>query len=196
MDYEELKKVTDLIFTTYWPQITLLLGGVAFFIQRRYEYKTKKIEINHTVFQQNRINAVNNFFKSYNDAKRMWHELSVFDVIDPSKVTGQTLDSAVQPKLVALELSLLQLRFYFKSDTYDLFLEVEKNFNKIYDALSEARIKLGNAKATRGERDEEDVNPIPMSNIFVFAKAESFSANQKIIGQLCDLVRNDFKTEL
>ena len=51
------------LFTTYWSQITLLLIGISYFIKRGFDIKTRKIEINHSLYQQNRLSTVNRFLK-------------------------------------------------------------------------------------------------------------------------------------
>ncbi len=53
------------LFTTYWSQVTLLIIGIGYFIKRIFDQKSKKLEINHSLFQQNRINAVSKFLSTY-----------------------------------------------------------------------------------------------------------------------------------
>ena len=40
------------LFTTYWSQMTLILLGVGYFFKRWFDNKSKKIEINHSIYQQ------------------------------------------------------------------------------------------------------------------------------------------------
>ena len=61
-------KLSDL-FTTYFPQVTLILGAVAslgfYFIKRGYDLKSKKVEIKHSIFQQNKLDSIKSFFSEY-----------------------------------------------------------------------------------------------------------------------------------
>jgi len=58
----ELMTIKDLL-TIYWSQFTLILiaiGSLVFyFIKRHFDKSSKKIEINHSLFQQNRLNLNN-----------------------------------------------------------------------------------------------------------------------------------------
>lgn len=181
MNYME---VLEMIFTKYWPQVTLVLGAFAYFIQRLFDYKSKKVEINHSIFQQNRIDAVNRFFKTYNDAKRAWHELNYWDAIE-SRMPASELDSKIQSSVQAVRLSILELRFYFEPKIYDIFVQIEKGLDEIYNTMS----------VLRGDYSERE-NKIVRGNRFSFTKEKNFKANDKLITHLCDLLRKDFKTSL
>ena len=77
-------KLEDLL-TTYWPQTTLFLtfiiGLIVYFIKRAFDTKSKKIEVNHTLFQQNRLAAVNRFFENYSKVATYWNQIPIYDVI-------------------------------------------------------------------------------------------------------------------
>jgi len=184
MDTNEVINLSDTIFIRYGTYVTLIFAVIAYFIKRVYDYKSKKVEINHSIFQQNRIDAVNRFFINYNAAKAMWHELPFWDAVE-NTIPAKELDAKVQPVMRAIRLSLLELRLYFEPKTYALFVEIENGLNDIYGTLSELR----------GDYSESE-NKIVRGNRFSFSKDKNFRANDKLIEQVCDLIRENFKMSL
>jgi hypothetical protein len=68
------------IFTTYWSQVTLILLAVGYLIKRGLDIKSKKTEINHSLFQQNRISSVKTFFSKYAKTELMWNQLAIYEI--------------------------------------------------------------------------------------------------------------------
>jgi hypothetical protein len=184
MDSNQALNFVDILFTKYGTYVTLFFGVIAYFIKRAYDYKSKKIEINHSIFQQHRIDSVNRFFINYNAAKAMWRELPHYDVIE-NVTSAKDLDNKVQPVMRDLRLSMLELRFYFEPKTYALFEEIENGLNKIYNTV-------GTLRGDYGKRE----NKIARGNKLSFSMDENFRANDKLIGQLCDLIRENYKMSL
>lgn len=86
------------ILTTYWSQITLLLVGIGYLIKRGLDIKSKKLEINHSLFQQNRLYAINRFFESYAKVELMWNQIAIYDIIS-QKLSPMEIDLLVFPTL-------------------------------------------------------------------------------------------------
>lgn len=64
------------LFTTYLSQLTLVLLAISYFIKRLFDNKSKKLEITYSLFQQNKIIAINNFFANYIKVEFLWNQLS------------------------------------------------------------------------------------------------------------------------
>jgi hypothetical protein len=57
------------LFTEYWSQFTLLLIGFGYFIKRIFDNISKRQEINHSLFQQKKLEVANSFFSTYAKAE-------------------------------------------------------------------------------------------------------------------------------
>lgn len=60
----KLDILLELIFTTYWSQILLLIGGIGYLIKIKLDRKTKKIEIRSKIFYENKIKHFNIYTNS------------------------------------------------------------------------------------------------------------------------------------
>jgi hypothetical protein len=100
-------------------------------------------------------------------------------------MSAKELDSKVQPSLENIRLSLLELRFYFEPQTYALFEQIEKGLDEIYNTVSYLRREYGTPE-----------NSIARGNRFSFTMHDTFRKNDNLIGEVCDLIRIDFKRSL
>jgi hypothetical protein len=93
------------LFTTYGSFATLILLGLGYFIKRKYDLKSrkietkyalesKKIENNYFFFQEGRIKAISRFFDNYSKVERMWHSFSIHKVIE-RELSASELDNVV-----------------------------------------------------------------------------------------------------
>jgi len=112
---------------TYNSLITLALLSVAYFVKRKYDLKTKKIETHYSFFQQNKVNAVKSFFENYNAAERMWHAFPV-SAFTGTTHTAAEIDKIVWPHLNAVKSSIVELNLYFNEKQI-------RPFQDIYDSL-------------------------------------------------------------
>lgn len=140
------------LIAEYWSQITLLLLGVGYFIKRVYDHKSKKLEINFTLFQQHKINAVSNFLDSYSKTIWMFNELSFYKVLR-HLYTAEQIDEIVFPPLNEMRKSTLEIEIYFDDIVYEDFKIIMTEFfnlnNKIMkmwsqDANMQTLIQRGN----------------------------------------------------
>ncbi|WP_299761144.1 hypothetical protein [uncultured Pontibacter sp.] len=122
------------LFVEYWSQITLLLLAIGYFIKRFFDTKSRKVEINHTLFQQNRISAVNNFYSSYAKAKLMWEQLAIYEILS-REIDPKTIDAVVFPSLNDLNKNLLEIKIYFDEEETNYFDELVKGLMSINGKL-------------------------------------------------------------
>src|SRR5258706_15161692 len=107
--------------TIYGSLLTLLILGIGYFIKRVYDLKAKKIEAKHSLFQQNKIAAIVNFFEVYSKVDSMWHRFPIYNVIN-RQITVTEIDNLLLP-LDNLQTSILQLSLYLTKEElkpYDL----------------------------------------------------------------------------
>jgi len=126
------------LLTTYFPQVTLILGTIfsviLYFIKRRFDLKSKKFEVKYSLFQQNKIDAVKNYFIVYSTIERVLLKISTIKLSEGSYAIGELDKMTIQPidNLVSADLYLSLFvedshRVLFKSITNNI-LQINSSF--------------------------------------------------------------------
>jgi hypothetical protein len=170
------------LFTTYWSQVTLLLVAVGYFIKRFFDQNSKKLEINHSLFQQNRILSVSNFLKAYGKTEMMWREMAIYRILD-NKLDANEIDNIIWPPLNEMKKSVLELKIYFDKETHTDFEKMLDGFLAINRKLSE--LYFGG---------ESDISLMQKSNTFHFYKEEKIKENDALLTHICENIRKIFKS--
>ena len=110
--------LTELL-STYFPQVALLLGGFGalmfYFIKRYFDLKSKKIEIRHTVFQNNKLDAIKSYFFAYTIMERAISSISTVRIVT-NKYTTQELDEIMKTPIDNLLSSNLNLTLFLDNN--------------------------------------------------------------------------------
>lgn len=168
------------ILTTYWSQSVLLILGIAYFIKRFFDNNSKKIEIKYSLFQQNRIVAVNTFFTNYAQVEFMWHKIPHWDILE-HKIPAEKIDEIVWPPLYALKQSLFELKVYFPEVDHKTFEKLYDNFLSLNRILLDANSDYSKSKSI-----------IQKSNSFTATRNKTFRENNAIIDDLTTIIRNSY----
>ncbi len=163
------------LFTTYWSQVTLILLAVGYFIKSMLDKKSKKNEINHTLFQQNKLISVNNFFLNYAKVEMMWNQISIFEILS-RKLEANEMDRIILPSLNELRRNLLELKIYFNSKDHLFFEQLSNGLFSINGKL----LKL---------YFQNEINSIQRVNEFTIFKDEILNKNNLILNELCPRIR-------
>jgi len=110
-------KIEELL-TTYWSQVIVLLAFIGYFGKRFFDDKSKKREINHTLFQEHRIKSINDFYSFYAINKQMWYELPIHGVMK-HQIEPKELDNLIFPSLNDLRKSVIKLQIYFDKNDFN-----------------------------------------------------------------------------
>ena len=167
------------INTILVSQIPVLLLGIGYFIKRIFDTKSKKIEINHTLYQQNRLCTVNRFFESYSDAERLWNEISIYKVVT-NEYSTDDMDRLTRPILNGLDRSLFELIIYFENDEYKNFEELVSNIKSINNKVRDLYF------------DESKMTDTNKANSFDLVKNITLKENKKIIYELSKAMKRIF----
>ena len=124
------------IFTEYWSQTTLLLAFFGYFGKRVFDNISKKREINHSLFQEKRLIAVNKFYIAYSEHTQMWFSLVISDILR-QRTEPKELDSIIYPSLNKLKSVIKELQIYFNTKDFELFEQVLNNCLDINQKLME-----------------------------------------------------------
>ena len=173
-------KISEL-FTTYWSQFTLILLGIGYFVKRLFDNISNKREINHNLFQQNRIDSLNRFFKAYSKTKQMWTSIAIWDVLD-HKLSAKELDNIVFPLLNDLEASVMELQIYLKEKDHRSFEDIVENIILIKAKLGEVYFDFN-----------PDRNIITNSNNFQHFRDEKLKDNEQILKKISQMIQKTFK---
>lgn len=169
------------LLTDYWGQITLILFGIAYFIKRIFDSKSKKTEINHSLFQQNRINAITLFLNNYANVILMWQRIEIWNILS-NKLTVAEIDNTIFPPLNNLKQSVFELMIYF--DELD-----HREFEKIMDNFMEVNATLGNLYFN----PSKFTTVSEMVTVFNSKKDKIIVDNNKILNGLLSKIKNSFK---
>jgi len=171
---------TKELLTTYWSQLTLIVLGLGYLIKRALDLRTKKLEINHSLFQQKRLESVNNFFTSYARTEQMWIDLAIYDILN-GRLEAKEIDDIIYPHINELKRNLLELQIYFEENDHKHFAQILADTKAINSALKKIYFDV-NSNATVTDK----------SNVFQFAKDEKTAQNEKIFRNLSVLIRKTF----
>ncbi|MBK7626012.1 MAG: hypothetical protein IPJ16_02220 [Bacteroidales bacterium] len=174
-------EIKDLL-TTYWSQVTLMLFAVGFLLKRILDNKSKKIEINHSLFQQNRLIAVKLFFSKYAKAELMWHQIAIYEILN-RKIPTKEIDKIIFPYLNELEETLLELKIYFDSNDHKYFEDLTKGLLSINEKLLSIYFD-----------SDPEKNLVKKSNEYSFYKDEILTRNKAIMDKLCLTVKKTFES--
>jgi len=168
------------ILTTYWSQSVLIILSIAYFVKRIFDNKSKKIEIKYSLFQQNRIIAVNTFFSNYAKVEFMWHKLSYWEVLE-HKIPTKEIDEEIWPPLYALKQSVFELKVYFSTNDHKHFEKLYQNFQSINGHLLYAKGDYSESKTVTQK-----------ANDFTAIRDKTYKDNSKIIDELTTIIRKSY----
>ncbi len=115
---------------------TLVLLAVGYVIKRFLDNIAKKIAINYSIYQQKRLEALQNFITAYSDAEQMWREINP-DVVAAKTITAEQLDAAIEPVLKKMKSSVFELQVYLDREDYALFETILSNMTSYRLALAQ-----------------------------------------------------------
>jgi hypothetical protein len=166
--------------TTYWSQTTLILIGVGYLIQRTLNLKAKKLEINHGLFQQKRLESVNDFFSSYAKTEQMWIHLAIYDILN-NRLDAKEIDNIIFPHINELQKDVLKLQIYFDENDHKLFREILQNIKDINSTLMEVYFDF-----------DPEQNTTLKSNAFTSTRNKKLNENEILFRKLSLILKRTF----
>lgn len=166
------------LFVTYWNQITLLLLAVGFLIKRILDIQAKKNEINHSLFQQKRLDSVNTFFTNYSKIDHLWKSAMVWDILD-NKINATEIDKILSPILSEIQRNTLELQIYFKENEHIKFSKISDNIHSINGKLQ----ILYFSGLSSSEKSKQ----------FISFREEKSLENEKLFWEISNLLKVTFK---
>ena len=168
------------LLTTYWSQVTLLFLGIGYFIKRIFDNISNKKQINHNLFQQNRLKVVNDFFSSYAKTEQMWRDLSIIPILE-YKINTKEIDEIVFSPINELRRNVLELQIYFPENEHQLFRDILKNVMNINGKLNSIYFNYDN-----------EISTTVKSNEFSVVRDSKLEENEALFQQISKIIRITF----
>ncbi len=134
------------LLTTYFPQLTLILGGLGvlifYFIKRYFDLNAKKVETRYAIFQQSRIDALRKYFDSYTKSQRALGLISTGKLVS-REYTSEELDGITKDPIGNLIADDLTLGLYFEGEVLEKFNDVTQNILRIHGLYLNAFVGMG-----------------------------------------------------
>lgn len=170
-----------LILSDYWAQISFILLGLGYLIKTIISITYKRKEINMSIFQKGKIDAVNHFLDIYSVTKSTINTLPEYDIYD-RKISANGIDNIIQPMKLNLYRVNNEIRIYFDSDIFSAFNQIITNIEKIDS-------KLQNIYFDPRGKEYSSTNK---SIDFLGIKTVCFEENEKILSMVLNKIRKDF----
>jgi hypothetical protein len=176
-------KILDFLIK-YWSQIAVVVFGLGYIVKLFLQNKYKKIEINHSLFQQNRISTVNNFFSYYAKAELMWNQIAYYSILEHT-INVKEIDKMILPTMNDLNRTVLELKMYFAVDDHSYFQRLANGFEFINGKMLDLYINI-----------HDDKSLTVRANEFTRFREEILLNNKVVIDELCLRIRKAFKTKI
>ncbi|MFV5699824.1 hypothetical protein ACM55H_15785 [Flavobacterium sp. ZT3R17] len=142
--------------------------------------KSKKTEINHSLFQQKRLESVNYFFSNYATTQQMWKDIPIYDILE-RKMTSKEIDKYIFPHLNELRRNVFELKIYFKESEHKSFQTILENMHLINATLSSEYFYF-----------KEDRDVITKSNNFQSFRDNKLKENELINNKIASKLQQMF----
>jgi len=173
--------VTDLL-TTYWPQVTTLLTGAGVLIGWQLNIRGERIKTRDALFQEKKLNALEDFFAATAKLERMWRDLPVISILN-DKYTPAEIRKMILDDLRELKQKIYIVSLYISPEELRLFEEVNDKMNNINSGLN---LVYFNRKVANGFILESD---------FEFCKHRNLTDTYDLLQQISQQVRLSYKSK-
>lgn len=169
------------ILTTYWNQTLIFLAVISYFGKRIFDLISKKREINHSIFQQRRLDSINSFFSIYAKTEQIWTDIGIYEILR-HEINAKQLDEIVYPTFNELKRNVLELQIYFNKNEHENFVKILKNIILIKSKLGEVYFDY-DANKTITQK----------SNNFQFYRDDKLQENEVIFKKVTESLKKTFQ---
>lgn len=171
----------ELLLSDYWAQISFMLLGLGYLIKTIISVTYKRKEINMSIFQKGKIDAVNHFLDIYSVTKSTINTLPEYDIYD-RKISANEIDNIIQPMKLNLYRANNEIRIYFDNDVFSAFNQITTNIEKINSKLQNIYFD------PRGKEYSSTNKSIDFFEI----KTICLEKNEEILSMVLNNIRKDF----
>lgn len=171
--------VEDML-TIYWSQTTLILLGIGYLVKKWLDIRSKKKEINHTLFQEKRLSAINRYYTSYAKVEQLWFSIAIWEILK-GIYSAKEIDKMVFPPIDELKKNLLELQIYLNEREHEYF-------ERITEHILDINTKLSNVYFS----SNPDESHSPKVTEFETFKREMLDENKKLFSEVNSLIKDSF----
>lgn len=135
----------------------------------------------HSLFQQNKINAIIKFLSCYAKNEQLWKHIPYTNIIQ-NKYTPKEVDELIFPLMNDLQSSKNELALFLDENNLVLFEEITDSIMQLSDTLQ---------KLYFSTNDKKDVS---ISNEFYFLQRKVFKENKNRILEVGKMSRKMFNS--
>ena len=172
-------QVIENIFKTYGFATATIIGIISFFCARFFSTKDKKLELRHTLFQQLKVESINNFINCYSSSELCWTQLPYYDILD-HKITGKGIDELTLPTLNSLRASYYKLFVLLDEKEMIEFTEMYDSIGRINNLLSRLLF------------DYSDTTLVTKTNEYYSLVTDTSKVNKKLLKTIGEKFRTKY----
>ena len=121
------------LLTVYFPQLLVVLGIFGYLIKLNLESKTKKAESRHNLFQQNKLDAIKEFYRSCVICERAFRNISTVKLLT-NKYSPIELDELTKEPISGLLSSQLILNLFLDDLELDIVKDIVTRIMDLHDS--------------------------------------------------------------
>ena len=176
-----LNPIIKELITTYWSQVILILGLFTYFINRHFQTRDKRFELKYSLFQHEKIKAINLFINSYIQLEFTFTQLPFYDVFG-SKYSAKEVDELIFPAYNRFNSSYFSLIIF-------LTVKEQAHFEAIYNSMNSIQGLIGQLLFGTGSTPKEISEKIEKYSSKAYDTARD---NKKILRMIGNAFQIDY----
>ena len=140
------------LLTTYWSQTILIIGGISYIIKLSFDLRSKKIELKHSLFEQNRVNSITKFLGAYLDLEQNY-KLIPEGRLKLSSLSTEKYDEIFLKKNGEMYSAYFYLKMYLEPLELVRYADLVIEMRNISTEIKNAYIKLDTEKEESVEKN-------------------------------------------
>jgi hypothetical protein len=171
--------VLELLFVKYWPQISFVVLGFVYIAKVAISTIYKKKEIEHSIFQQSKIDAIKNFNTAYSEAVICFANIPYYQILK-NELSVDKIDEVIQPVLKKLKIATDMIGLFCNQKMHEKLNIVAEN------------VYIINKKLLDLYFDEQKISITKKANDFCFFREENIKQSNIILQKTTEKYRPKF----
>jgi hypothetical protein len=147
------------------------------------EHKNKKIEINHSIYHQNKINQLQNFIKSYSKMILLFKNIPISKALE-HQLNSEDMDNLISKDIDDFEEASLMTKLFLDDKTYDKVFKIRGLVLSINDFLMQLYYNdIENLKKS---------STVQKSNAYYFFRTDTTRKTESLLNELINDIRNTY----
>ena len=127
-----------MIFDTYGFQFASITAVITFFVTRYFNIKDKKIELKHGLYQELKVQSINNFIECYSTSELCWVQIPYYEILG-NELSAKQIDDLTIPTFNSFTASYYKLFIILDEEELPEFIEIYHSIVGIKKLLSDLK---------------------------------------------------------